>query len=273
MQELRASAARSGMPRFHDPIPRNGLVGTGSVREDDIDFLAGGQKHGRAFRRLARCAILAAAVHAGLVAAPRAQAPSSAWPDTFVSRLQALALIQTLNADILASRSATESLEKWCRDHQLAETPAIAARVVRAVDQPPSAAQRQRLQVGDRDEVKYRRVQLLCGGRLLSEAENWYVPGRLPAEANRLLDTTDAPFGTVVRSLEPYRRTFDVTLLWRPLPVDWAIRSPAGSTGGVLAIPDALIEHRAVLYTREHVPFSEVHEVYQRQVLPRFPPR
>jgi hypothetical protein len=228
----------------------------------------------RVFRRQVRGAILAAAVHAGIVAAPRAQAPSTAWPDTFVSRLQALVLMQTLNADILASRSATESLEKWCRDHQLARTSAITARVVRGVDQPPSAAQRQRLQIGDGEEVKYRRVQLRCGDRVLSEAENWYVPGRLSAEANWALDTTATPFGTVVRSLEPYRRTFDVTLLWRPLPADWTIQSPAASAaGGALAIPDALFEHRAVLYTREHIPFAEVHEVYQREILPRSPPR
>ena len=48
---------------------------------------------------------------------------------------------------------------------------------------------------------------------------------------------------------------------------------PAASTGA-LAIPEALFEHRALLYTREHVPFSEVHEVYQRQILafsPRLP--
>ena len=37
-------------------------------------------------------------------------------------------------------------------------------------------------------------------------------------------------------------------------------------------IPAALFEHRAVLYTRDHKPFSEVSEVYQRQVL-AFPPR
>lgn len=121
--------------------------------------------------------------------------------------------------------------------------------------------------------MKYRRVQLRYGGRLLSEAENWHVPARLPAGARRLLDTTTTPFGTVVRSLEPYRRTFEVTLLWRPLPADWAIRSPLTSTGGTLAIPDALFEHRAVLYMREHEPFSEVHEVYQRQILPGSPPQ
>jgi hypothetical protein len=35
----------------------------------------------------------------------------------------------------------------------------------------------------------------------------------------------------------------------------------------VLAIPAALFEHRALLYTRENRPFSEVREVYQRGVL------
>lgn len=77
----------------------------------------------------------------------------------------------------------------------------------------------------------------------------------------------------MVRSLKPYRRTFDVALLWKPLPADWAIRPPVSAAGGALAIPDALFEHRAVLYTREHVPFSEVHEVYQREILPLSAPR
>jgi len=39
----------------------------------------------------------------------------------------------------------------------------------------------------------------------------------------------------------------------------------------VPAIPEAWIEHRAVLYTREHQPFSELNEVYPRQLL-AFPP-
>jgi len=62
-----------------------------------------------------------------------------AWPDTFESRLEALALIQTLNAEILGSRSATLSLEKWCRDHRLAEPPKIVAHVISDVDKAPTA--------------------------------------------------------------------------------------------------------------------------------------
>ena len=197
------------------------------------------------------------------------------WPDTYVARLEALALIQTLNADILASRSATQSLENWCRDHRLADEPRIVARAVTGVSKPPDAEQRQRLEVTDRDDVKYRRVQLRCGSHVLSEADNWYVPGRLTAEMNRLLETTDTPFGTVVRSLEPYRRTFAVRLLWAPLPDGWE-REPAKATGGsgrTLVIPDALFEHRAVLYDRSGRPFSEVSEIYQRDVLAFSPPR
>jgi len=195
------------------------------------------------------------------------------WPDTFVARLQALALIQTLNAEILSSRSATLSLENWCRDHRLAVEPKILAHVVKGINKAPTAEQRQRLEVNAQDEVKYRRVQLRCGTRVLSEADNWYVPSRLTPEMNRLLETTDIPFGKVVKSLEPYRRTFAAKRLWAPLPEGWELdsgRLPA-ETNRALVIPDAVFEHGAVLYSREHKPFSEVNEVYQRQILD-FPP-
>ena len=116
-----------------------------------------------------------------------------AWPDTYVSRLQALALLQTLNAEVLASRSATLTLEAWCRDHRLAKEPTIVAEVVKGDAKVPTAEQRQRLQVSPQDQVKYRRVQLRCGNWVLSEADNWYVPSRLTAEMNRLLETTETP--------------------------------------------------------------------------------
>jgi hypothetical protein len=103
---------------------------------------------------------------------------------------------------------------------------------------------------------------------VLSAAENWYVPDRLTAEMNRLLETTTTPFGRAVEPLQPYRRTFAVTLLWTPLPDGWE-RAPSlpAPTGGALAIPDALFEHRAVLYTGDHKPFAEVREIYQRAIL------
>jgi hypothetical protein len=38
-------------------------------------------------------------------------------------------------------------------------------------------------------------------------------------------------------------------------------------TLAVMVIPNALFEHRAVLYARDKRPFSEVDEVYQRELL------
>src|SRR5580700_5664279 len=198
--------------------------------------------------------IAVAAAFAACVPAYAQESPP--WPDTYVSRLQALALVETLNAEVLASRSATLTLEAWCRDHQLAKEPAIVAELVKGVSKDPTAEQRQRLHVTSQIEVKYRRVQLRCGNRILSEADNWYVPARLTAEMNRLLDTTGTPFGKVVQPLEPYRLTFAVRLLWAPLPEGWERGAVPASTAtaGTLSIPDALFEHRAVLYTREHEP-------------------
>ena len=72
------------------------------------------------------------------------------------------------------------------------------------------------------------------------------MPARLTAEMNHTLETTDTSFGTVVRPLEPTRETLSVTMFWPALPDDAA------------AIPAALFAHRAVLYRRDHVPFSEV---------------
>ncbi len=209
-----------------------------------------------------------------LLAAP-AQAEPAAWPDTPVARLEALALIETLNAEILASRSATFTLEKWCGDHRLsgAAAPKIIARQIEAKAKPATAEQRERLAVGPSEEIKVRHVQLLCGDRVFSEADNWYVPARLTPEMNRLLETTTTPFGKAVQELHPYRRTFAASVLWRPLPEGWetkALASPADA-GKTLDMPDALFEHRALLYTEDGKPFSEVDEVYQRALLD-FPP-
>src|SRR5579862_577013 len=78
------------------------------------------------------------------------------WPDTYVARLQVLALLQTFSGEVLASGSSTLTLEKWCREHELAPKPLISAEVVKAVEKTASAAQRQDLQVADAELLKYR---------------------------------------------------------------------------------------------------------------------
>jgi hypothetical protein len=192
--------------------------------------------------------------------------PASAadWPNTPANRWQALAQMQTLNAEILGSKSATFSLEHWCGAHHLAEAPKLVADFVAdAPVKPATAESRQRLGISETELVKYRRVRLRCGSHVLSEADNWYVPSRLTPEMNRTLETTDIPFGRAIKDLQPYRLTFEAKVLW----------SPTATLGAAtLAIPPALFEHRAVLYRAvDHAPFSEVDEVYQAAVLD-FPP-
>src|SRR5207237_10920810 len=101
-------------------------------------------------------------------------------------------------------------------------------------------------------------------------ARNWYGPSRLTADMNRLLETTDTPFGTVIQPLQPYRQTIAAQMLWQPLPHGWE-RDPSAtaspSAAATLAIPDALFEHRAIVYARDRVALSEVDEVYQRGIL------
>jgi chorismate-pyruvate lyase len=205
-----------------------------------------------------------------ILARAEAQPAPAQWPDSYASRVEIVALLQTLNADILAASSATRSLERWCRDHEMAAQPSIVARRVPGIVKTPSAEQLQRLQVNDASQVAYRRVQLQCGAHVLSEADNWYVPARLSGEMNRLLDETDAPFGRVVQPLRPYRRTIDVTTLWSPLPQGWEQqrrRRWRWRRPGTMRIPRELFVHRAVLYTADHQPFSEVVETYQSGLL------
>jgi chorismate-pyruvate lyase len=213
----------------------------------------------------------------GLVATASASVPATAepWRDGFVSRVEALALIQTLNASLLASRSATATLEKWCADHKMSAAPKILARRVAGVEKPPSEETRRRLDVSAEEPVKYRRVQLACGDHVLSEADNWYVPGRLSDEMNRTLEATETPFGKTIAPLQPFRRTIEMKMRWSPLPEGWESSATAAlpqNADGALSIPHDVFEHTAVVYARDQRPLSEVHETYTREILDFSPP-
>jgi hypothetical protein len=195
-------------------------------------------------------------------------ARTPAWPDSFVARVEALALLQTLNAELLSHDSATLTLEHWCDLHRLASPARIVAARVTGMDKPPSPEQRRDLGVGPTEPVRYRRVRLTCGAVVLSEADNWYVPGRLTPAMNKLLDTTDTPFGKAVQALQFRRHTLSSTLLWSPLPQGWEMHaSAAGGGAAELPIPAKLLVHRAMLTLPDGTPFSEVVETYTGSVL------
>lgn len=180
---------------------------------------------------------------------------------TLGSPLEVYARLQTLNAEILGGRSATAVLEKWCRDHDLADDPKIVAVRVGTEPNPPTSDQMRRLGVKSADEVSHRRVSLRCGQVEMSRADNWYVPARLTSAMNAQLAETDTPFGKVVASLEPSRQTIESVMLWTPERL-----CECGTNARMLTdrdVPAEIFRHRAVLYTRDRQPFSEVSEVYQ----------
>src|SRR5262249_38237697 len=125
--------------------------------------------------------LLAALTFAGAAEA------APAWQDSFESRLAALALLQSLNADLLSHDSATLILDRWCAAHQLASPARIVAERVHDVDKAPTGEQRQLLRVSATEPIRYRRVKLTCGSHVLSEADNWYVPARLTPAMNQVL--------------------------------------------------------------------------------------
>ena len=221
---------------------------------------------GKALRGLATALLLLITT----VLASAAEPPP--WPDSFIGRLEALALIESLNADLLAHDSATLTIERWCGDHRLADPPRIVAERVRDADKPASAQVRAALDVKLDEPLGYRRVRLKCGDHVLSEADNWYVPARLTPEMNHTLETTDTPFGKAVAALHFRRHTLSADLLWRPLPKGWETGAESAlEKAGALTIPDHVLELRAVLSTLNGEPFSEVVETYTAELL-AFPP-
>lgn len=163
------------------------------------------------------------------------------------------ALVSALRARILASDSATLALESWCAEHGLAADPHLVAQRLPGPDKPLTAAQRARLAIGPDEPVRYRRVRLVCGDHVMSEADNWYVPARLTPEMNAVLDGTRTPFGRVVRPLAPVRRTVEVR---------------ASAPHATPHSDDPLFEVDAVLTTGAGQPFCEVVETYLGTALP-----
>jgi chorismate-pyruvate lyase len=189
-------------------------------------------------------------------------------PDGFVARLEALALLETLNAELLSHDSATATLEQWCAAHHLADPARITAERLPTADQPPTAKQRAELRVTPTQAVRYRHVKLRCGTVVLSEAENWYVPSRLTAAMNRQLNTTDTPFGKITQALHFQRHTIGARLLWHPLPDGWELQPVAtGASAEALNPPAQVLEHRALLLLPDGIPISEVIETYTGNVL------
>lgn len=115
--------------------------------------------------------------------------------------LAASASLADFAATLNAQDSATAALQQWCEMRRLADPPVIRAmRVAGGPTARPTRLGRQ-LDLRAGETVAFRHVRLSCGGTVLSEAYNWYVPARLSDAMNAALAATDRPFGTVAAPL------------------------------------------------------------------------
>jgi chorismate-pyruvate lyase len=219
--------------------------------------------------RRRRLAIGLAALNLGIARPASSDTqPLPVWPDDQFHRQAALTLLEELREALLTENSATVTLERWCRTHRIADDPTIVADRDPAHEQPITQEQRTALGIGSDEPVRYRHVRLSCGGRLLSEADNWYVPARLTPAMNATLETSHIPFGKAVAALHFTRTTLSSRLLWSPLR---AGRPGRAQASGRLAIPETLIENRAVLADQAGHRFSLLVETYHAGIL-AFPP-
>ena len=114
-----------------------------------------------------------------------------------------------------------------------------------ATSKPPTPEIRALLKARPDESLHYRRVRLVCGSHVLSEADNWYRPSVLTSDMNKALDETDTPFGTAVKPLNFHRKTLDARAAGKDHP----------------------LEIRALLLTPQDVPFSLVVEDYSAELV------
>jgi len=180
--------------------------------------------------KTSRCAAVLAALLLGI-------APS--WAAPADTRLAAF------ETELEANPSATAVLQHWCDAHAAPGT-RIVARQVQLAPAPPPDEARQALMLVPGEAVRYRRVQLMCADSVLSNADNWYLPGKLTDAMNDTLDHSQTPFGAAVAALHFSRRNLETKYLTSKQDV---------------------LRHSAVLLTDQGVPFSFVVETYTRAVL------
>lgn len=106
--------------------------------------------------------------------------------------------------------------------------------------------------------IATRRVLLTCGPNVLSDATIVYRDYLLPADLRSQLRSTDLPFGEVVKSLGPSRRTTFASLTAAPRTV--ISHDPVRPFTPIL-------ELHATVTTADHGPIARVREVYGAYLL------
>ncbi|MGE4410408.1 MAG: hypothetical protein AB7D33_07555 [Sphingobium sp.] len=162
------------------------------------------------------------------------------------------------NALLSTSPSATATLIAWVEERSGRDSVSLMARATRrGAVLTPSPVTIAHLEVNGPEAIICRRVRLMDGRRILSDAHNFYVPSRLTERMQALLTDSDIPFGTIIAPLSPRRDTLRVERYW---PTDEAPDERQ-------RLPARLLRHDAIVRDASGVPLCVVSEVYTRNIL------
>jgi chorismate-pyruvate lyase len=171
--------------------------------------------------------------------------------------------LHKLSELILSANSATEMLERWCLESEIADSPVVA---LCARNAPVEAMDSDSLEAlypqAAGKTTRFRCVRLAASGIVLVDALNWYFPENLTVDICHQLETTDIPFGRAIKNLSPTRRTF----LVRRCTPDQLLSAEANEDPDFTAF-----EHRAVVYGRRGKPLAVVHERFRTVLVFRVP--
>lgn len=113
---------------------------------------------------------------------------------------------------LLTTFSVTAALQVWCEVRGLGDGDLFADIHPESgqLELPPLGVELIKPIAGE--TVRHRAITLTRGDVPLLDADNWYIPDRLPLQARILLDTTDTPFGKALDGTLQNRETFSAVL-------------------------------------------------------------
>ncbi len=166
-----------------------------------------------------------------------------------------MSLADAFRGYMTAADSVTLAMSEWCRERGIGDLPlrSVVHRRAGLESVPPEFPIR--LERGE--AVWFRQITLMAGAVPLLDADNWFLPYRLPATAIAPLLETDTPFGT---ALQPGRQTRHSTAVLVP---DGAGALPV-ATSPSAEVP--LLTLRGVV-SLDGIPVSYVEERFRRDAL------
>ena len=119
--------------------------------------------------------------------------------------------------------------------------------------------------------LRYRRVVLKWGHTAVSEAENWYLPDRLPPLLRWQMRHSNQPFGQIIHPLQPRRSTIqryinDDLELSTSRNEEW-INAPK-IPPEFSPLQDFALHIRAIMTTGTGMFIAELREHYRKSLLP-----